>query len=162
MKTPDEKHYRWCKPPTTGHELFRRNNYRTLGFEYFRRPAIKRGNLLFPERYVPDPEDPERSWKQGLEVDKPAQSAYQLNDGRVFWDPSKHRRNKGYHPYYRNREYTLLIDKDTPLSPVTYIMRPRERLAKFDDERFQTSAYNPYGAKYDVQHYPKWKGWIVP
>ena len=90
LTIPDELHYRWCKPPGSAPELIRRHKHRERRFEYFHRPAIKRGNLWFPDRYLPDPEDPEWSWKEGLELDKPAQSAYQLNKGCCFWDPSKH------------------------------------------------------------------------
>ena len=42
------------------------------------------GELWFPELYLPDPDDPELSWKEGIEVDRPAQSLYQLNEGKVF------------------------------------------------------------------------------
>ena len=80
----------------------------------------------------------------------------------MFWDPSKHRRNKGKHPHYRDREYTLLIDKDVPPSPVAHVMRPREQLARFDDANFRISAYDPHGPKDDIQYHPKWKGWVVP
>ena len=78
MTLSDEVYYRHCKPPSTETELFRRHTFRKRRYEYLYRPAIKRGNLWFPEKYLPDPEDPEWSWKEGIELHKPAKSAYQL------------------------------------------------------------------------------------
>ena len=42
------------------------------------------GGIRFPELYLLDPEDPEWSWKEGIEMDRPTQSVYQLNKGQVF------------------------------------------------------------------------------
>ena len=53
--------------------------------------------------YLPDPEDPEWSWKEGIEMDWPAQSLYQLNEGRVLWDPYNHLRVNGMHPFIGGR-----------------------------------------------------------
>ena len=97
---PTEINYRWCKPATTLEELYRREMFRVRRRGYFDRPAIKEGNSWYPEKYLPDPEDPELSWKEGLEMDLPAMSVYQLNGGKGFWDPYKHKRNKGEQPYY--------------------------------------------------------------
>ena len=59
--------YRYCKPPTSLEEVQRRENFRERRCEYFARSAIKVGHSWFPETYLPDPEDPEWSWKEGLE-----------------------------------------------------------------------------------------------
>ena len=72
----------------------RRENFRERRRAYFARPAIKIGHSWSLEKYIPDPEDHEWFWKEGLELDLPAQSVYQLNDGKVFWDLYKHLRNK--------------------------------------------------------------------
>ena len=46
LTIPDEEHYRWCKPPGSAPELFRRNKNRVRRFEYFQPPSIKRGNSV--------------------------------------------------------------------------------------------------------------------
>ena len=97
---PTEIYYRWCKLETTAEGMHRRENFRSRRRNYFDGPAIKKGDSWYPKRYIPDPEDPEWSWKDGLEMEMPAMSAYQLNEGKVIWDPYKHLRNKGEHPYY--------------------------------------------------------------
>ena len=71
---PTARYYRWCKPPTSIEELHRREGFGTRRRQYFDGPAVKIGNNWYPERYLPDPEDPEWSWKEGLELDKPAMS----------------------------------------------------------------------------------------
>ena len=96
---PTDEYYRWSKPTTSIEEVERRENFRNRRRAYFARPAIKIGHSWFPEKYIPDPEDPEWSRKDGLEPELPAQSVYQLNDGKVFWDPYKNLRNKGENPY---------------------------------------------------------------
>ena len=88
-KIPDAICYRRCKKPTTAEELYRRHSFRIRRRRYFTRPAIYIRFFWFPEPYFPDPEDPEWSWKEGIEMNRPAQSLYQLNEGKVFWDPSQ-------------------------------------------------------------------------
>ena len=83
-KVPDHIHYRRCMRPTTLEEVYRRWSFRIRRRSYFARPAMNIGGFWFPELYLPDAEDPEWSWKEGIEVDRPAQSLYQLNEGKVF------------------------------------------------------------------------------
>ena len=77
---PTAVFYRYCKPPTSLEEVQLRENFRERRLRYFASRANKVGHSWFPETYLPDPEDPEWSWKEGLELDLPAQSAYQLNE----------------------------------------------------------------------------------
>ena len=119
-----EVYYRWCKPPTSVEEVHRRENFRVRRREYFDRPAIKIGNTWFPERYLPDPEDPEWSLKEGLELEKPAMSVYQLNDSKVFWDSYNYCRNKGEQPYYRWYGYTNAVNSKFPPNPAIHVQRP--------------------------------------
>ena len=81
---------------------------------------------------MPDPEYPEWSWKEGLELDLSAQSVYQLNEGKVFCDPFKYLRNKGEHPYYRWFGHTNAVDKKRPPNSITQMQRPLAHGAKFD------------------------------
>ena len=69
-------------------ELYRRYSLRRKSVDYFNRPAIWHNNKWYPEKYRPDPEDHEWSWKEGIEVDKPGQSLYQLTVGRPLWERS--------------------------------------------------------------------------
>ena len=100
-KIADHVYYRRCKRLTNIEEIYRRHTFRIRRRQYFARPATNIGGLWFPEPYLPDPEDPEWSWKEGIEMDRPAQSLCQLNEGRVFWDPYKHLRVDGTHPHYK-------------------------------------------------------------
>ena len=59
LSVPDEEYYRWCEPPTDKDELYRRYSFRRRRVDYFRRPAIYHNNKSYPEKYLPDPEDPE-------------------------------------------------------------------------------------------------------
>ena len=68
LSVPDEEYYRWCEPPTDKDELYRRYSFRRRRVDYFGRPAIYHNNKWYPEKYLPDPEDPEWSWKEGIEV----------------------------------------------------------------------------------------------
>ena len=155
LTTSDEVYYRHCQPPSNEADLFRRHSFRVRRYDYFHRPAIRRGNLWFPEKYLPDPEDPEWSWKEGIELHKPAQSAYQLNKGAVFWDPSKHKRNKGGHPYYRDPNHRLGTDQSVPPSPVVHMLRPTAAMVRFPAERFPKSEYNAAGPQDLVLYHPK-------
>ena len=96
----DHIYYRRCKPPMTIEEVYRRHTFRVRRRRYFARPAINIGDAWFPEPCLPDPEDPEWSWKEGIEMDQPAQSLYQLNEGCIYWDPYKQLRVNGMHPHY--------------------------------------------------------------
>ena len=75
-KIKDHIYYRRCKRPTNFEEVYRRHKFRIRRREYFARPAIKIGGIWYPEPYLPDPEDPEWSWKEGIEMDQPAQSLF--------------------------------------------------------------------------------------
>ena len=155
---PTAKYYRWCKPPTSIEELHRRENFRTRRREYFDGPAIKIGNTWYPERYLPDPEDPEWSWKEGLELDKPAMSVYQLNDGKVFWDPYKHRRNQGEQPYYRWQGYRGIVNSDYPSVPAVHVQRPITHGEKFDKRWYPSSELSTRGPRDEVMYHPKYEG----
>ena len=120
-RVPDHIHYRRCKRPTTLEEVYRRWSFRLRRRAYFARPAVNRGGLWFPELYLPDPEDPEWSWKEGIEVDRPAQSLYQLNEGKGFWDPFKHLRVNGLHPYYRWPIHENCIQRQIPPNPIRHV-----------------------------------------
>ena len=120
-RIPDHIHYRRCKRPTTLEEVYRRWAFRLRRRAYFARPASNIGGVWFPELYLPDPEDPEWSWKEGIEVDRPAQSLYQLNEGRVFWDPFKHLRVNGNHPYYKWPAHENCIDRSVLPDPIRHV-----------------------------------------
>ena len=149
--------YRYCKPPTSLEEVQRRENFRERRRKYFARPASKVGHSWFPETYLPDPEDPEWSWKKDLELDLPSQSAYQLNEGKVFWDPYKHLRNKGEHPYYRWYGHENGVDKKKPPNPITHVQRPLYHGAKFE-KRWYPSDFSDGGQKDLVRYHPSYKG----
>ena len=121
---PTATFYRYCKPPISLEEVQRREHFRERRREYFARPASKVGHSWFHETYLPDPDDPEWSWKEGLELDLPAQSVYQLNEGKVFWDSYKFLINKGEHPNYRWFGHENAVDKKRPPNPITHVQRP--------------------------------------
>ena len=157
-KIKDHEYYRCCKRPTNIEEVYRRHNFRIRRRKYFARPAINIGGLWFPEPYLPDPEDPEWSWKERIEMDRPAQSLYQLNEGRVFWDPYKHLRVNGMHPYYRWPCLEQVIDRKVPPNPIRHVQRPLEQFARFDIKQYPSSKLNLKG-KIDLAIYhPRYTG----
>ena len=160
LSVPDEEYYRWCEPPTDKDELYRRYSFRRRRVDYFRRPAIYHNNKWYPEKYLPDPEDPEWSWKEGMKVDRPAQSAYQLSKGQVFWDPDRYKRNVGDHPHYKFKWHFDQIDKDVPPDPIKHLKRPTEIGARFPVDEYPWSEYKP-SPKYIPNYHPDWKGWRV-
>ena len=160
LSIPDEEYYRWCEPPTDKDELYRRYSFRRRRVDYFRRPAIHHNNKWYPEKYLPDPEDPEWSWKEGIEVDRPAQSAYQLSKGQVFWDPDRHKRNVGDHPHYKFRWHFEQINKDVPPDPLKHLVRPLEIGARFNISDYPWSEYKP-DPNFILNYHPDWKGWRV-
>ena len=100
-KILDAIYYRKCKKPTTAEELYRRRSFRIRRRRYFTRPAIYIGGFWFPEPYFPDPEDPEWSWKEGIEnhplyrgirpqfdgtIDNPVYLTTTLED-QIFYSP---------------------------------------------------------------------------
>ena len=129
-RVPDHIHYRRCKRPTTLEEVYRRWSFRIRRRANFARPAVNIGGVWFPELYLPDPEDPEWSWKEGIEVDRPAQSLYQLNEGKVFWDPFKHLRVNGTHPHYKWPVHENCIQRSIPPNPIRHVKRPTEQFLK--------------------------------
>ena len=128
----DHIYYRRCKPPMTIEEVYRRHTFRVRRRRYFARPAINIGDAWFPEPCLPDPEDPEWSWKEGIEMDQPAQSLYQLNEGRVYWDPYKHLRTNGMHPHYSWPGHEAVIIREIPPNPIRHVKRPLEQFARFN------------------------------
>ena len=70
LSMPDEEYYRWCEPLTDKDELYRRYSFRRRRIDYFNRPAVWFNNKWYPERYLPDPEDPEWFWTEGIELDR--------------------------------------------------------------------------------------------
>ena len=155
---PTAIYYRYCKPPTSLEEVQRRENFRERRRGYFARPAIKVGHSWFPEIYLPDPEDPEWSWKEGLELEVPAESVYQLNEGKVFWDSFKYLRNRGEHPYYRWYGHENAVNKNSPPNPVTHVQRPLYHGAKFDKRWYPSSEFDGRGQKDLVMYHQLYKG----
>ena len=157
-RVPDHIHYRRCKRPTTLEEVYRRWSFRLRRRAYFARPAVNMGGLWFPEFYLADPEDPEWSWKEGIEVDRPAQSLYQLNEGKVFWDPFKHLRVNGVHPYYRWPIHENCIQRQIPPNPIRHVKRPTEQFIKFSIEHFLYSHFTTREPPDCVQYHPLYSG----
>ena len=157
-KIPDHLYYRHCKRPTTMEEIYRRWSFRLRRRAYFARPAIYVKGHWWPELYLSDPEDPEWSWKEGIEVDRPAQSLYQLNEGKVFWDPFKHLRVCGVHPYYKWPAHESLVDRSLPPNPIRHVKRPTEQLMKFSVQRFPHSHFTTREPPDAVQYHPSYKG----
>ena len=155
---PTEIYYRWCKPETTPEGMHRRENFTVRRREYFDGPAIKKGTAWYPERYLPDPEDPEWSWKEGLEMEMPAMSVYQLNECKVFWDPYKHRRNKGEQPYYRWYGHANAVNDKLPPNPMVHVQRPTMHGEKFSRRWYPSSGFDTRGPKDQVMYHPKYKG----
>ena len=54
-------------------------------------------------------------------MDRPAQSLYQLNAGRVFWDPYKHIRVNNVHPYYKWSGHATCVNFEVPQNPVRHV-----------------------------------------
>ena len=74
LTIPDELHYRWCKPPGSALELFRRHKHRERRSSISITPpsreetcGSRKGACLTPKI---------QSGQEGLELDKPAQTAY--------------------------------------------------------------------------------------
>ena len=155
---PDHIYYRRCKRPTTLEEVYRRWSFRLRRRAYFARPAVNINGLWFPELYLPDPEDPEWSWKEGIEVDRPAQSLYQLNGGKGFWDPFKHLRVNGSHPYYRWPIHENCIQREIPPNPIRHVKRPTEQFSKFGIENFPHSHFTTRESQDCVQYHPLYAG----
>ena len=151
-------YYRRCKRPTNIEEVYRRHTFRIRRRRYFARPAINIGGLWFPEPYMPDPEDPEWSWKEGIEMDRPSQSVYQLTEGRVFWDPYKHLRVNGMHPYYRWPCHEQVINREIPPNPIRHVQGPLEQFARFDTKHYPSSKFNSKGKVDYAIYHPRYNG----
>ena len=154
----DHMYYRRCKPPTTIEEVYRRHTFRLRRRLYFSRPAINIGGAWFPEPYLPDPEDPEWSWKEGIEMDQPAQSLYQLNEGRVYWDPYKHLRVNGAHPHYSWPGHEAVINRESPPNPIRHVKRPLEQFARFNVKHYPGSKLTSRGRTDLVLYHPRYNG----
>ena len=75
-------------------------------------------------------------------MDRPAQSLYQLNEGRVFWDPYKHLRVNGMHPHYRWPCHESVINRAVPPNPIRHVQRPLQQFARFDIKDYTSSKFN--------------------
>ena len=157
-RVPDHIHYRRCKRPTTLEEVYRRWSFILRRQACFARPAINIGGIWFPELYLPDPEDQEWSRKEGIEVDRPAQSLYQLNEGKVFWDPFKHASVNGTHPYYKWPLHENCIDRSVPPNPIRHVKNPTEQFNKFGIEHFPHSHFTTREPADMVQYHPMYSG----
>ena len=157
-KIPDAIYYRRCKKPTATEELYRRHSFRVRRRRFFARSAIYIGGSWFLEPYFPDPEDPEWSWKEGIEMNRPAQSLYQLNEGKVFWDPYKHLRVNGVHPHYKFASHERCIDRKVPPNPIRHVQRPLEQFQRFNEELFPSSELTMEGSLDAVRYHPLYKG----
>ena len=157
-KVPDAIYYRRCKKPITAEEVYRRRSFRIRRRRYFALPAIYIGGFWFPEPYFPDPEDPEWSWKEGLEINRPAQSLYQLNEGKVFWDPYKHLRVNGSYPYYKFSSHERCIDREIPPNLVRFVQRPLEQFQRFVEDPFPCSELTMEGYLDTVRYHPLYNG----
>ena len=65
-------------------------------------------------------------------MDRPAQSLYQVIEVKVFWDPYKHLRVNGIHPYYNWPCHEACIKRKTPPNPIRHVKRPIEQFERFD------------------------------
>ena len=157
-KIEDHVYYRRCKRPTNFEEIYRRHTFRIRRREYFARPAISIGGMWYPEPYLPDPEDPEWSWKEGIEMDRPAQSLFQLNEGCVFWDPYKHLRVNGAHPYYRWPGHEQMINRNIPPNPIRHVKRPVEQFDRFDEKNYPSSKFTSKGKIDRAIYHPHYTG----
>ena len=93
-------------------------------------------------------------------MDRPAQSAYQLSKGQVFWDPDRHKRNVGDQPHYKFRWHFEQINKDVPPDPLKHLVRPLEIGARFNISDYPCSEYKPV-PNYIPNKHPDWQGWRV-
>ena len=85
-------------------------------------------------------------------------SVYQLNDGKVFWDPYKHRRNQGEQPYYRWQGYRGIVNSDYPSVPAVHVQRPITHGEKFDKRWYPSSELSTRGPRDEVMYHPKYEG----
>ena len=91
-------------------------------------------------------------------MDRPAQSLYQLNEGKVFWDPFKHLRVREVHPYYKWPVHESLIDRSLPPNPIRHVKKPTEQLIKFNIQRFPHSQFTTREHPDAVQYHPLYQG----
>ena len=76
----------------------------------------------------------------------------------MFWDPYKHLRNRGEHPYYRWFGHDNAVDKKRPPNPVTHVQRPLYHGAKFDKRWYPRSDFDDRGQKDLVMYHPAYTG----
>ena len=91
-------------------------------------------------------------------MDRPAQSLYQLNEGKGFWDPFKHLRVNGLHPYYRWPIHENCIQRQIPPNPIRHVKRPTEQFIKFGIENFPHSHFTTRESQDCVQYHPLYAG----
>ena len=91
-------------------------------------------------------------------MDRPAQSLLQLNEGCVFWDPYKHLRVNGTHPYYRWPGHEQIIDRSIPPNPVQHVKRPLEQFARFDEKNYPSSKLTSKGKVDKAMYHPQYTG----
>ena len=91
-------------------------------------------------------------------MDRPAQSLYQLNEGKVFWDPYKHLRVNGTHPYYKWPCHEGCIDRKIPPNPIHHVKRPTEQFERFDVRRFPSSKFTMKSKLDAMRYHPRYNG----
>ena len=91
-------------------------------------------------------------------MNRPAQSLYQLNEGKVFWDPYKHLRVNGVHPHYRFASHERCINRDVPPNPIRHVQRPLEQFQRFSEELFPSSEFTIEGSMDSVRYHPLYNG----
>ena len=90
-------------------------------------------------------------------MNRPVQSLYQLNEGKVFWDPYKHLRVNGIHTLYKFASNERCIDRKVPPNPNRHLQRPVEQFHRFS-ESFPSSKFTMEGIMVSVRYHPLYKG----
>ena len=85
-------------------------------------------------------------------------SFFQLNEGKVFWDPYKHKRNKSEQPYYRWYVHANAVNNKLPPNPMVHVQRPIMHGEWFDKRWFPCSGFETRGTKDTVIYHPKYNG----
>ena len=91
-------------------------------------------------------------------MDQPAQSLYQLNEGRVYWDPYKHLRTNGMHPHYSWPGHEAVTKQELPPNPIRHVKRPLEQFARFNVKHYPGSKLTSRGRIDLVLYHPRYNG----
>ena len=89
-------------------------------------------------------------------MDQPAQSLYQLNEGRVYWDPYKHLRVNGMHPHYSLPGHDATINREIPPNPIRHVKWPLEQFARFNVKHYPGSKLTSRGRTDLVLYHPRY------